>query len=188
MTTERHNARAFAANPDAKQRGPNGRVLCRWCGTETEPPRRTFCGDECVEEWNVRNSASHARRRVFERDQGVCRLCRIDTRQQIRELREEFQIVRFNRRPPADRAKAFYARLHSLSIPLSRWQEADPFRGCWDMDHITPVAEGGGSCGLDNLRTLCLRCHHRQTRRLRQRQKQRKKRKRRDPLESYRLA
>ncbi len=31
----------------------------------------------------------------------------------------------------------------------------------WDMDHIVPVIEGGGSCGLDNLRTLC-REHHRE--------------------------
>lgn len=29
----------------------------------------------------------------------------------------------------------------------------------WEMDHIVPVVEGGGGCGLENLRTLCLRCH-----------------------------
>ena len=27
------------------------------------------------------------------------------------------------------------------------------------MDHITPVAEGGGECDVDNLRTLCTVCH-----------------------------
>ncbi len=31
--------------------------------------------------------------------------------------------------------------------------------GLFDMDHRTPVVEGGGSCGLENLRTLCRACH-----------------------------
>ena len=34
----------------------------------------------------------------------------------------------------------------------------------WQMDHATPVAEGGGSCGTDNLRTLCTPCHAAATR------------------------
>lgn len=29
----------------------------------------------------------------------------------------------------------------------------------WQADHITPVAEGGGLAGLDNLQTLCTPCH-----------------------------
>jgi len=33
----------------------------------------------------------------------------------------------------------------------------------WEADHIKPVVEGGGQCGLDNLRTLCIRCHKRAT-------------------------
>ncbi len=36
-------------------------------------------------------------------------------------------------------------------------------RSLWDADHIVPVAEGGGQCDLDNLRTLCLPCHREQT-------------------------
>jgi 5-methylcytosine-specific restriction endonuclease McrA len=31
------------------------------------------------------------------------------------------------------------------------------------MDHIVPVVEGGGACGLENLRTLCKPCHKRVT-------------------------
>jgi 5-methylcytosine-specific restriction endonuclease McrA len=33
----------------------------------------------------------------------------------------------------------------------------------FEMDHIVPVVEGGGSCGLENLRTLCVPCHRRVT-------------------------
>lgn len=36
----------------------------------------------------------------------------------------------------------------------------------WDVDHIIPVIEGGGQCGLDSLRTLCHPCHKAVTREL----------------------
>jgi 5-methylcytosine-specific restriction endonuclease McrA len=42
-------------------------------------------------------------------------------------------------------------------------------RSLWDADHILPVTEGGGECDLDNIRTLCLRCHREATKRLRER-------------------
>ena len=32
-------------------------------------------------------------------------------------------------------------------------------RRIWQADHIIPVAEGGGLCGLENMRTLCVVCH-----------------------------
>jgi len=31
--------------------------------------------------------------------------------------------------------------------------------GLWDADHIVPVKDGGGQCGMENLRTLCIMCH-----------------------------
>lgn len=36
----------------------------------------------------------------------------------------------------------------------------------WQADHVLPVAEGGGECGLDNLRTLCTACHRQATKSL----------------------
>jgi 5-methylcytosine-specific restriction endonuclease McrA len=36
----------------------------------------------------------------------------------------------------------------------------------WEADHIVPVCDGGGVCGLDNYRTLCVRCHKADTARL----------------------
>ena len=38
-----------------------------------------------------------------------------------------------------------------------------------EVDHIIPVCEGGGSCGLENLRTLCRSCHNAETQALRKR-------------------
>ena len=31
--------------------------------------------------------------------------------------------------------------------------------GLWDADHELPVVKGGGMCGLENIRTLCIKCH-----------------------------
>jgi 5-methylcytosine-specific restriction protein A len=42
-------------------------------------------------------------------------------------------------------------------------------KSLWDADHILPVTEGGGECDLDNIRTLCLRCHRVVTAQLRER-------------------
>lgn len=28
------------------------------------------------------------------------------------------------------------------------------------VDHVVPIAEGGGCCGLENLRLLCWECHN----------------------------
>jgi len=44
----------------------------------------------------------------------------------------------------------------------------DPKEGnFWQVDHIRAVAEGGGGCGLENLRTLCVPCHLTETDKLR---------------------
>lgn len=45
--------------------------------------------------------------------------------------------------------------------PWPNWQ--------WEMDHTVPVVEGGGECGLENLRTLCLEHHRKVTNELRMR-------------------
>ena len=38
--------------------------------------------------------------------------------------------------------------------------------GKYEIDHIIPVIEGGGCCGLDNLRTTCIPCHRKETKEL----------------------
>jgi 5-methylcytosine-specific restriction enzyme A len=37
-----------------------------------------------------------------------------------------------------------------------RWRAERPR---WEADHILPVADGGGECGLENYRLLCRACH-----------------------------
>lgn len=125
----------------ARRRGP-----CRRCGAEVPPRRYTFCSDTCVHEWKLRTDPAYLRSAVFERDRGVCALCGLDTEAMRR-----------------DKRKLDYA---------ARRQFEKDWGGrtfLWDADHVLPVVEGGGECGLANMRTLCLKCHRTVTADLRKR-------------------
>ncbi len=131
-------------------RGPNGRGLCRWCSLEVPRGRFTFCSEFCVHEWKLRSQPAYLREQVFIRDRGICAGCGIDTSEAARKLR--------------------YARGANRHALLAHWGlKQRPRKSLWDADHILPVAEGGGECDLENLRTLCLRCHRETTRRLHER-------------------
>jgi 5-methylcytosine-specific restriction endonuclease McrA len=133
-------------------RSPAGRVLCRWCNLEVPKGRRTFCSDWCVNEWRLRSDPTYLRERVFERDRGVCAVCRVDTVAEWRRIRRLRGLPR--------------VRL------LDEWGLRNRQRkSLWDADHILPVVEGGGECDLDNIRTLCLKCHRKATADLRARRK-----------------
>ncbi len=128
--------------------GENGRALCRWCNLEVPASRRTFCSEYCVHEWKLRTDPGYLRDQVLARDRGVCALCSCDARAAWLELKRSRGTHR-----------------HRL---LAHWGLKSVSRkSLWDADHIVPVAEGGGECDLDNIRTLCLRCHREQTRALR---------------------
>ena len=113
--------------------------------------RRTFCSEFCVHQWRLRSDAGYLRAQVFARDRGVCAECGGDTRAIYAALRRA-----------RGTARAAGLRFYGMETIDSR-------RSLWDADHIVPVAEGGGQCDLDNLRTLCVACHREATRRLRQR-------------------
>ena len=122
-------------------RDDTGAPICRRCRGPVAPPRRTFCGDACVHEWKIRSSPWYVRREVKKRDKGICRLCGVNV---VRAHRDWTRA----KPPGTDRA----AR--------TRWRAERPR---WEADHIIPVADGGGECGLDNYRLLCRPCHLRVT-------------------------
>ena len=131
-------------------RGPNGRGLCRWCSLEVPRGRFTFCSDYCVHEWKLRSQPAYLRDQVLARDRGLCAGCGIDTLAALRQLR-----------------RSRGSRRHAL---LQHWGMRSLHRkSLWDADHILPVSEGGGECDLENIRTLCLRCHRAATAQLRER-------------------
>ena len=135
--------------PESLPRGPNGLAQCRQCSKEVHPPRRTFCSQACVDLWVVRTGSGMARF-IRKRDKGVCALCRLDCQALKRQYKKLL----------TKQARVAFKVQHG--IPASRTIRF------WDVDHIVPVVEGGGSSGPDNLRTLCIPCHRRVTRELSQ--------------------
>lgn len=140
------------ANRASLPRGENGRPLCRWCNLEVPPGRQTFCSEYCVNEWRLRTDPGYLREQVFARDHGICAGCSVDAHRAWLELK---------------RARGG----HRLKL-LAHWGLKSVHRKTlWDADHIVPVVEGGGQCDLDNIRTLCLRCHRQATQELRRRRR-----------------
>jgi 5-methylcytosine-specific restriction endonuclease McrA len=133
-------------------KGPNGLPLCRWCDLEIlAKRRRTFCSEYCVHQWRLRTDPGYLRDQVFARDRGVCALCLADTVAIYHALKRSRGAAR------------------SAGLSLYGMKSITSRRSLWDADHILPVAEGGGQCELDNLRTLCLPCHREVTAQLRRR-------------------
>ena len=137
---------------------------CRLCDAAIPPPRRTFCSDECVHFHLLRTSGSHVRKALAIRDGRICALCGVDAG-------AAYAIARRALR------EALAAGSHSLQSALEASVAGGPFRrfaslsvnrrgrskvkegSFWQADHVHPVADGGGCCGLANLRTLCTPCH-----------------------------
>jgi len=136
------------ADRAALEKGRNGRALCRWCRLEVPAGRFTFCSEWCVHEWRLRTDTGYLREQVLARDHGICAICRVDCRAAYHDLKRSRGV-------------------HRQKL-LARWGlKRISRRTLWDADHIVPVAEGGGECDLDNIRSLCLLCHRRQTSELR---------------------
>jgi len=139
------------ADPEQLPRGPNGRPLCRRCQVEIVKGsgRRTFCSETCVVEWKIRTQPEFAAEQLHVRDRGVCVTCRRDCEALFRKIRVTKRALREK-------------RMAELGLPAHLLKR----RRYWEVDHIQPVVEGGGSCGLENLRTLCWECHRKATREL----------------------
>lgn len=164
-------------------RSESGRPLCRWCKTEIPAgSRRTsWCSRVCSEEYLIRSSGSYARRKVLGRDGGVCALCGLDTGRVTRILK----LLRARARTDRSWAEQWSHEkpFTSAATDRARWMRAVAWlteRGyhmpgpwhlphLWEADHVVPVAEGGGATGLENLRTLCRKCHARESGLLRRR-------------------
>lgn len=173
--------------PAKTLRDPEGRIVCSCgCGRHPVPPRKTWFSHACVEAWKEKNDPAHIRRKVLERDRGICALCGCHAdeeynkwkaaRKEINHLADKlmhnrrFNVV-WNRGrwefvrdiEPMDWKACIAYREHLLKkwAPPGQWT---PGRSTgWDADHIIPVVEGGGLCGLENYRTLCHPCHKQET-------------------------
>ena len=166
MSKNRIAAEAGWVNSKRLPVGPDGRPLCRKCGQEVPKGRRTFCSEACVHEHKLRTDPGYVRKQVFQRDRGVCFLCGLDT--VTEEQRLALAANSAWREGPAARTVAEKEFFTVLGVRFGNRRHG----GYWDADHIVPVSQDGGECGLDNYRTLCILCHKKVTAELRQQSKE----------------
>lgn len=154
--------------------GVNGKRLCAWCQKkEIGKGRRKYCSKKCAEAYAISRNAGYARLKVWERDQGVCALCEFDAKLFVERVYKKLHtllprqaeafnesVVEMLRQQGFHRAGKSYFGTFIITITNDQ---------LFDVDHILPVAEGGGGAQLDNLRTLCCPCHKQVTKELRQR-------------------
>ena len=115
--------------------------------------RKHNCSPKCAEEWRCKTSPTHLRYILEKRDRGVCAHCGIDTIA----LREAIHSVNGLRKRHLISEEEWRQFRNAVDVN-HRWPG-----DLWDADHITPVVEGGGECGLDGYRTLCIPCHKKET-------------------------
>lgn len=121
--------------------------VCRFCRAKVAPPRKSWCSERCVENYLALRCQSGLRKAVFDRDLGVCSApdCKIDCTNLETVLKGWQKTHRLMWRAVRERL--------GLNSPFRKTT--------WDADHVVAVSEGGGSCPLNNVRTLCLWCHKR---------------------------
>jgi len=126
-----------------------GYRCCRYCSGSVKPPKRTFCSPNCVHEYKLRSNGSYLRHQVYLRDRGICAIRQLDTK----ELARQISILSIN--DPRRDLLLKQNNIHKTRKIKPRKKGG----GLWDADHIICVKDGGGQCGLENIRTLCIRCH-----------------------------
>jgi hypothetical protein len=140
--------------------GPRVKGRCRWCGEPVANGRRSWCSPACVEDFRIRAWPGYVRRPLAERDRGVCGSCGWDTKKFRRIMMWAADGLSpregCGRYPWAQSLRPVADLLHQVGIDWHR-------QTFWDADHMVPVEDGGGACGLDNYQTLCIPCHKSKT-------------------------
>ena len=129
---------------------------CKGCGIGPLPSSvRRWC-NECSTAANIRCVPGTARHYVEKRDDGVCQGCGFDTHlvgMWVRDLK--LRRCRGRRGLVAKAQQEILRQLEGAKVlQLQGYSMVT-----WEMEHVLPVSDGGGLCSLENLTTLCLRCH-----------------------------
>eukprot|EP00929_Paragymnodinium_shiwhaense_P043950 TRINITY_DN22553_c0_g1_i2.p1 TRINITY_DN22553_c0_g1~~TRINITY_DN22553_c0_g1_i2.p1 ORF type:complete len:1101 (-),score=183.88 TRINITY_DN22553_c0_g1_i2:52-3354(-) len=142
------------------KRGPGGsKVAYRLDRSADGSEVELFCTGTCRGRFFAKRSGWSIRRQLFELERGVCQCCGLDCHALLQELLVTSEAAR-----RAARLTELAPRISATSARAARIL-AKPTEGfLWEADHILPVWEGGGACGLENLQTLCVACHEAKTR------------------------
>jgi len=120
-----------------------------------------FCSADCDRAAAVATSSGAARRALYQLERGVCQECRLDCQLLLRRLqmirkgspnwRTRRRLAVYQMAPDFADAKHHKWVEHMVTSAVAG--------NVWHADHIVAVFQGGGGCGVENLRTLCVRCH-----------------------------
>lgn len=157
---------------------------CRVCGRPVDDGRAKFCSDYCRDicraVMDLLNWSS-VRRRVIERDDETCQRCGLDYAL-VRRARDHIR-DRIETRVPdrldgpsmlalgADEVNVDWDGRLQWNQRVRKYREVlkdrygDPYEHDigLEVDHITPISEGGHPFDPANLQTLCSQCHQQKT-------------------------
>lgn len=117
-------------------RDPEGRLRCRTCYEVIPKGRHAFCSDSCATDFRIRRRPEVAHAEFRKRYGDRCAGCGAHESEAFKLWQQCVDLLKDG--PVAH-----------LLLPWA------PF----ELDHIRPVADGGGACGLENYRLLCHKCH-----------------------------
>lgn len=152
--------------------------ICRWCdqpvlNTEGKP-RRSSWHPECVTAFKLIHWPAETRKAIYDRDHGICARCGVDSESRRRMWLDTWQLWSWLAR------KYFEDQYRNGGLQITSWgnfsdivrkavdlalkeagsTHAEPTP--WQHDHIRPLIEANGDIAfwqLDNIQTLCTRCH-----------------------------
>ncbi|KAJ9067851.1 hypothetical protein DSO57_1034896 [Entomophthora muscae] len=142
------------------ERGPKGFVLCRFCGRETKTVYNTFCSSLCVHNFKMRTQPGYLRECILKRDRGICQDCKVNC---IEIYAKACALETLEKR------KLFFCELGNdlWKVKVKRCLNSLDIKFTpgmfWEAAHIIDVQDGGGASGLENLRTLCVPCHQKES-------------------------
>ncbi len=134
-----------------RKRRSDGAWGCRGCGEPIPKNRRTWCSRECDRKFNPASVLSEVRKR----DKDVCAFCGLDHPHEKKKWYANKPEWIYNLGvPPEKRISMFNSH--------QEWLRAKPTP--INYDHIIPFCDGGLTV-LENIRTLCEKCHKKRTKR-----------------------
>lgn len=148
-----------------------GETLCRWCRKPVNEKGRRWWHSDCVKQYTIRSGMS-VRSQIFQRDNGICAECGIDCERLDRIgsnilIREARRQKGYGRRDAVALGEWNIWQVIRNAAPNSfltlfmqkySWWKFE--RSSWASAHIVAVQHGGGACGIENYRTLCVGCHN----------------------------
>ena len=132
---------------------------CRWCGEPCVGRRTSWCSDTCADTYTALSSAGSLDHLIRQRDGNNCRRCGMD----LDALR--YRIKRMRHPPDTWNSRRLWEAREVVERAgrVLRRLGFNPDGAHYEVDHIVPVADGGGGLGMANLRLLCVPCHKRVT-------------------------